>query len=71
MSERKPQTLPEMTTEQLYKAVTVLYNEVVMLQKAIDTKQEDPQVTTVASLRQTRALQKLKDLAVSPIGAVG
>lgn len=71
MSERKSQTFPEMTTEQLYKAVTVLYNEVVMLQKAIDTKQEDPQVTTVASLRQTRALQKLKDLAVSPIGAVG
>lgn len=71
MTENTPQTLSEMTTEQLYKAVTMLYNEVAMLQKAIETKSDDNQITTVASIRQTRALHKLKDLAVTPIGAVG
>ena len=71
MSESHPHTLSEMTTEQLYKTVTALYNEVAMLQKIIETKTDDNQITTVAALRQTRASHKLKEFAVTPIGAVG
>lgn len=71
MSESKTQALSEITTEQLFKTVTILYNEIAMLQKVIDTTENNDQALTVASIHQTRALCKLRDLAVSPIGAVG
>ena len=71
MADGKLHTLSDITTEQLVKTVTTLYNEIGMLQKVVETKNEDKQISDIASIRQTRALQKLRDLAVSPIGAIG